>query len=60
MGVDKYRNILSGGVIERNNGANRIVGFMDFGEEVKSRDVRIRDMEEEDVLGEKNLKGPIF
>ena len=39
----------------RNNQSIRIVGFMDFGEDVDNGGVRIRDMEG-DVLGEKIME----
>ena len=43
------------GVIGRNNGASRIVGFMVSGEEVE-RGMRMRDMEEEDILSRKTME----
>ena len=44
MGVDKCRDMLSGGVIGQSNGAPRVVGFMDFGEEVEIGGVSIGDI----------------
>jgi hypothetical protein len=38
------------GVIARNNGATRVVGFIDFEEEVENWGTGIGDMEEGDVL----------
>ena len=49
LGVDKSGNPLSDRVMKRDNGAVRVIGFMDFREEVE-RGMRMRDMEEEDVL----------
>ena len=43
--------MLSDGVMGRKNGATRIVGFVDFREEVE------RDMEEEDILCRKTMQG---
>jgi hypothetical protein len=55
MGVNKSRDVLNGG--GKNNGVIGIVGFMDFGEEVESGDVEIRDMKKEEVLGRKTMEG---
>ena len=55
MGVDKCRDPLTGGVLERNNGTTRILGFMDF-KEVESGCARIRDMEEGAILISKTME----
>ena len=49
MGINKCRDMLSRGMVERNNGVMRIVGFMRFGEEVESSGAKIRGMEEGDI-----------
>jgi hypothetical protein len=45
MGADKCRDTLSDGVLGRDNGVARIVGFMNFWEEVESRGAGIMKME---------------
>ena len=54
--IDKCGDLIIGRVVGRNTGATRVVGFMDFGEEIESGSVRIRDMEEEDVLAGKTTE----
>ena len=60
MEVEKFRGMVGNGVIEKDNGAVRIAGFMDFGEEVKSGGTGIGDMEERNILGGKTMKGTMF
>ena len=52
MRVNKCKcgDLLSRGVVGRNNGMTRVVKFLDFWEEVESWNSWIRDMEEGDVL----------
>ena len=41
MGVNKSRNLLSERVMGSDNGAARVIGFMDFREEVEGGDARL-------------------
>ena len=50
VGVNKSRNPLSNRVMGRDNGAARVIGFLDFRDEVDGGGVGIGDMEEGDVL----------
>ena len=45
MGIDKGRCTFGDRVLGRDNGMARIVGFMDFGEELESGGSGIGDME---------------
>ena len=49
--VNKSRNSLSDRMKGSNNGAARVIGFVDFREEIEGGGARIRDMKERDVNG---------
>ena len=55
MGIDKHGDTFSRTVKGRNNGAIRIVEFMDFEGGGTEWGTRIRDMEEGDLLGGKTM-----
>ena len=57
MGVEKCRDMLVDVVMGRNNGAARVIGFVDFREEIEGGGARIRDMKERDVKGGEILCG---
>ena len=57
MAVNKCRDMLSDGVMGRNNGTTRIDGLMDFREEVENGGVGMRDMKEGDILGGRTIEG---
>jgi hypothetical protein len=57
VGVDKSRNLLSDRVMGRDNGAVRVIGFMEFREEVEGRDSGIGNMEKGDILGRETIDG---
>ena len=49
MEVNKSRNPLSDRVKGSNNGATRVIGFVDFREEIEGGGARIGDMKERDI-----------
>ena len=49
MGVNKSRNPLTDRVMGRNNGAARVIGFLDFRVEIEGGGAGIGDMKEGDV-----------
>jgi len=55
--VNKSRNSLSDRMKGSNNGAARVIGFVDFREEIEGGGARIRDMKERDVKGGEILGG---
>ena len=55
MEVNKSRNSLSDRMKGSNNGAARVIGFVDFRKEIEGGGARIRDMKERDVKGGENL-----
>ena len=50
MGISIHRDVLSREVVGRNSDTIRVVGLMDFREEVESGNARIMGVEERDVL----------
>jgi hypothetical protein len=55
--VDKSRNSLCDRMKGNNNGAARVIGFVDFREEIESGGGRIGDMKERDVTGGETMGG---
>ena len=55
--VNKSRNMLSDRMEGSNNGTARVIGFVDFREEIEGGGARIRDMKKRDVKGGEILDG---
>ena len=57
MEVNKSRNSFSDRMKGSNNGAARVIGFVDFREEIEAGGAKIEDMKERDVKGGEILGG---
>jgi hypothetical protein len=55
--VKKSRNSLSDRMEGSNNGAARVIGFVDFREEIEGGGARIGDMKERDPGWDQRFKG---
>ena len=55
--VNKSRNSLSDRMKGSNNGVARVIGFVDFREEIEGGGARVRDMKEKDIKGGEILGG---